>query len=174
MKEIINVPVSWTDCSEHGTTFGYFFFGSLHKQKKRSGHRVTLEENVPFFIHLLWDFSRDFFFNINWKKSLICRKSQLLFPFSSQIISMTLHIQFCCWKVRRKLKEMFLQFNLQLLKHDFNLQHINSVLARKARKNPLPFHLLHKCKAIIHTASFHPAICNYATAVFKYDTSKHY
>lgn len=40
-------------------------------------------------------------------------------------ISMALHTQFCCWIVRKKLKEMFLQSNLQLLKHDFNLQHIN-------------------------------------------------
>lgn len=166
IKEIINVCASWTACSEHGTTFS--FFSSAHcisrkkKKKKRAGHDMTLEENAPFLIHLLWGFSRKFFFNTNWKKSLICRKSQLFFfLFSSQIIFMALHIQFCCWQVRKKWKEMFLQFNLQLLKHDFNLQHkLHS--GQKSKKKLLSFHLLHRCKANTHAklSSSHLQLCH--------------
>lgn len=111
----------------------------LHKQKKRSSHHMTLEENVPFWFIYCEVSAEIYSSNTNWKKSLICRKSQLLFfSLRSQIISMPLYIQFCYWKVKKKkkkLKEMFLQFNLQLLKHDFNLQYINYVLAREARKN---------------------------------------
>lgn len=50
----------------------------------------------------------------------------------------------------------------------------NYVLARKARKELLPLHLLHRCKANIHILSFHLATCNYAIAVFTYDASEHY
>lgn len=139
----------------------------LHKQKKRSSHHVTPEENVPFWF-IYCEVSTDIFsFNTNWKKSLICRKSQLhFFSFSSQIISMPLYIQLCYWKIKKKLKEMFLQFNSQLLKHDLNLQYIYYVLARKARKNLCLFTCFIGVKPSYTWPSFHPATCNCATAVF--------
>lgn len=161
IKEIINVCASWTACSEHGTTFS--FFSSAHCiSRKKKDLVTTLEENAPFLIHLLWGFSRKFFFNTNWKKSLICRKTQLFFfLLRSQIIFMALHIQFCSWKVRKKSKEMFLQFNVQLLKHDFNLQYkLRS--GQKSKNKLLPFHLFHRCKANTHAklSSSHLQLCH--------------
>ena len=63
------------------------------------------------------------------------------------------HFQFSCWKARtKKLKEMFLQFYLQLLIHAFNLQH-KWCSRQESKKKLLPFHLLHRCKANIMLSS---------------------
>lgn len=68
---------------------------------------------------------------------------------------------------------MFLQFNLQLLKHELNLQH-KLCSGQESKEKLLPFHLLHRCKANIHILSFHLATCNYVIAIFTYDKSEHY
>lgn len=136
----------------------------LHKQKKRSSHHVTPEENVPFWF-IYCEVSTDIFsFNTNWKKSLICRKSQLhFFSFSSQIISMPLYIQLCYWKIKKKIERNVFTVQFAIAKAWFKFAIHILCSGQKSKKKPLPFHLLHRCKAIIHMAKFsssHLQLCH--------------